>query len=340
MANTNVAHDPSTSINQNDDKILEIKNLKKHFPVKAGVLQRTKGQIKAVDGIDFYIRKGESFGLVGESGCGKSTAGRTITRLYEPTDGTIMFDGNDITKSKERNLFSLRRDMQMVFQDPFSSLNPRKTVGATLIEPMKVHGIQSNTKARREFAQSIMERVGLNPSFINRYPHEFSGGQRQRIGIARALILNPKLIVGDEPVSALDVSIQSQVLNLLNDLQDEFDLTYLFIAHDLSVVKHFSDRIGVMYLGNMAEVAEKNDLYNEPLHPYTQALLSAVPRSHPREQTRERIILKGDIPSPANPPSGCVFHTRCPYVMDHCREVKPEMKEIRPKHYVACHLHE
>ncbi|EZH66110.1 hypothetical protein DH09_09220 [Bacillaceae bacterium JMAK1] len=339
MANTSEALKSEMPESKHDEKILEIKNLKKYFPVKSGILQRTKGHVKAVDGINFFIRRGETFGLVGESGCGKSTAGRTITRLYDPTEGTIVFDGEDITKKKERHLFNLRRDLQMVYQDPYSSLNPRKTVGSTLIEPLKVHHIGSNLKERKEIAQSIMQRVGLNPSFINRYPHEFSGGQRQRIGIARALVLQPKLIVGDEPVSALDVSVQSQVLNLLDDLQDEFNLTYLFIAHDLSVVKHFSDRIGVMYLGNMAEVANKKDLYHEPLHPYTQALLSAVPKSHPREVKKDRIILKGDIPSPANPPSGCVFHTRCPYVMDVCKQVKPVMEEIRPDHFVACHLH-
>ncbi|MBB6450613.1 peptide/nickel transport system ATP-binding protein/oligopeptide transport system ATP-binding protein [Geomicrobium halophilum] len=322
------------------EKILQIDNLKKHFPVKSGVLQRTKGHVRAVDGINFYIKKGESFGLVGESGCGKSTAGRTIMRLYEPTEGKITFDGEDISTQKERHLFKLRREMQMIFQDPFSSLNPRKTVGSMLVEPLKVHGLYKGSKERKEKCQEIMSRVGLNPSFLNRYPHEFSGGQRQRIGIARALVLEPKMIVADEPVSALDVSVQSQVLNLLDDLQVDFDLTYLFIAHDLSVVKHFSDRIGVMYLGNMAEVAEKTDLYDDPLHPYTQALLSAVPRSHPRERKRERILLEGELPSPANPPNGCVFHTRCPHVMDHCKEIEPKMQEVKPNHYVACHLYE
>ncbi|AXF56515.1 ABC transporter ATP-binding protein [Salicibibacter kimchii] len=321
------------------ENILEIQQVKKHFPIKAGILQRTTGHVKAVDGLDFTIKKGETFGLVGESGCGKSTAGRSIIRLYEPTEGKITFDGEDISRKKEKDLFHLRRDMQMIFQDPFSSLNPRKTVGSMLQEPLKVHGLHKNHQERQEKCQEIMSRVGLNPSFINRYPHEFSGGQRQRIGIARALVLEPKMIVADEPVSALDVSIQSQVLNLLDDLQDDFDLTYLFIAHDLSVVKHFSDRIGVMYLGNMTEIAEKNDLYDDPLHPYTQALLSAVPRSHPRERKRERITLTGELPSPANPPSGCVFHTRCPFVMEHCKQVVPEMKEVRLNHYVACHLY-
>lgn len=322
------------------ENMLEIQDLKKHFPIKAGILQRTTGSVNAVDGIHFTIKKGETFGLVGESGCGKSTAGRTIIRLYEPTEGNITFDGEDISRKKEKELFKLRREMQMIFQDPFSSLNPRKTVGAMLQEPLKVHGLYKTQQERKEKCQEIMGRVGLNPSFINRYPHEFSGGQRQRIGIARALVLEPKMIVADEPVSALDVSIQSQVLNLLDDLQEDFDLTYLFIAHDLSVVKHFSDRIGVMYLGNMAEVAEKDDLYGEPLHPYTQALLSAVPRSHPRERKRDRITLTGELPSPANPPSGCVFHTRCPHVMEHCKAVVPEMREVRPNHYVACHLYE
>ncbi|GAJ97171.1 LOW QUALITY PROTEIN: oligopeptide transport ATP-binding protein OppF [Geomicrobium sp. JCM 19055] len=336
MGTSIVAQNKPNEKIQHSEKILEVRNLKKYFPIKAGVLQRTKGYIKAVDGIDFFIRKGETFGLVGESGCGKSTAGRTITRLYEPTEGEIFFRRKYYFKERE-TLVNLRRNMQMVFQDPYSSLNPRKTVGTTLIEPLKVHRMYKTHKECREYAQSILERVGLNPSFINRYPHEFSGGQRQRIGIARSLVLNPKLIVGDEPVSALDVSIQSQVLNLLNDLQDEFDLTYLFIAHDLSVVKHFSDRIGVMYLGNMSEVANKKRLVRTITSVYSSIIISGPTLTSTVK--KERILLKGDIPSPANPPTGCVFHTRCPFVMDHCKEVIPEMKEVRPDHFVACHLH-
>ncbi|SDJ25758.1 ABC transporter ATP-binding protein [Natribacillus halophilus] len=338
--NIEVLENEQHEIVPGQENILEMQELKKHFPVKTGVLQRTTGHVKAVDGIDIAVKKGESFGLVGESGCGKSTAGRTAMRLYEPTEGQITFDGEDISRKKEKDLFNLRREMQMIFQDPFSSLNPRKTVGSMLAEPLKVHGLYKNQNERKEKIQEVMGRVGLNPSFTNRYPHEFSGGQRQRIGIARALVLEPKMIIADEPVSALDVSIQSQVLNLLDDLQDEFNLTYLFIAHDLSVVKHFSDRIGVMYLGHMAEIADKTDLYDDPLHPYTQALLSAVPRSHPRERTRERITLTGELPSPANPPSGCVFHTRCPHVMDVCKEIVPQMREVKPNQYVACHLYE
>ncbi|WP_332629821.1 ABC transporter ATP-binding protein [Halalkalibacter flavus] len=327
-----------TSTNVGNDVLLEIKGLKKYFPIKKGFFQRTVGNVKAVDGITFSIKKGETFGLVGESGCGKSSAGRTIMRLYEPTEGQIIFDGTDISKLKERELLKYRRDIQMVFQDPFSSLNPRKTVGAILKEPLSVHGLYKG-KERQEYIEKLMEKVGLNPSYANRYPHEFSGGQRQRIGIARALALNPKLIIGDEPVSALDVSVQSQVLNLMKDLQDEFGLTYLFIAHDLGVVKHISDRIGVMYLGNMMEIASKYDLYNEPLHPYSQALLSAVPKSHPSERKRERVILQGDIPNPSNPPTGCVFHTRCPKAMDHCKVDIPEFREVRKDRFVACHLY-
>ncbi|WP_368503248.1 ABC transporter ATP-binding protein [Alkalihalophilus sp. As8PL] len=323
---------------KDNDILLEVNGLKKHFPIKKGMFQRTVGQVKAVDDISFFVRKGETFGLVGESGCGKSTTGRTLMRLYEPTDGQIIFDGKDISNMKERELHPFRKDIQMVFQDPFSSLNPRKTVQTILSEPLSVHGMYKG-KARQEYVEDLMEKVGLNPDYANRYPHEFSGGQRQRIGIARALTLNPKLIIGDEPVSALDVSVQSQVLNLFKDLQEEFGLTYLFIAHDLGVVKHISDRIGVMYLGKMMEVAGKKDLYLDPLHPYTQALLSAVPRSHPTEVKRERVILTGEIPSPSNPPTGCVFHTRCPMAMDECKQVAPEYKEVKRDHFVACHLY-
>ncbi|ERN51989.1 MULTISPECIES: ABC transporter ATP-binding protein [Alkalihalophilus] len=335
---TQLTDRPNTGAAKEKDILLEVNGLKKHFPIKKGMFQRTVGHVKAVDDISFFVRKGETFGLVGESGCGKSTTGRTLMRLYEPTAGQIIFDGKDISNMKERELHPFRKDIQMVFQDPFSSLNPRKTVQTILREPLNVHGMYKG-KARQEYVEELMEKVGLNPAYANRYPHEFSGGQRQRIGIARALTLNPKLIIGDEPVSALDVSVQSQVLNLFKDLQDEFGLTYLFIAHDLGVVKHISDRIGVMYLGKMMEVASKKDLYADPLHPYTQALLSAVPRSHPTEVKRERIILTGEIPSPSNPPTGCVFHTRCPMAMDECKQVTPAYREVKKDHFVACHLY-
>ncbi len=320
------------------DILLEVKGLKKYFPIKSGILQKTVGHVKAVDDVSFYIRKGETFGLVGESGCGKSTTGRSIIRLYEPTAGEILFQGEDIAKISEKSMRPYRKDIQMVFQDPYSSLNPRKTVGTILEEPFRVHSLYSK-KERKERVEHLLEKVGLNPTLSNRYPHEFSGGQRQRIGIARALTLNPKLIIGDEPVSALDVSIQSQVLNIMDDLQKELGLTYLFIAHDLAVVKHISDRIGVMYLGRMMEITDKHTLYRNPLHPYTQALLSAIPKSHPSEIKRERIILKGDVPSPSNPPAGCVFHTRCPQAMDHCKQAVPMLKELEPGHFVACHLY-
>ncbi|WP_017726224.1 ABC transporter ATP-binding protein [Halalkalibacterium ligniniphilum] len=324
---------------EQDGMLLGVKGLKKYFPIKKGLLRKTIGQVRAVDDVSFFIKKGETFGLVGESGCGKSTTGRTIMRLYEPTEGTILFNGEDLSTKTEREMLPFRRDIQMVFQDPYSSLNPRKTVESILKEPLSLHNTHPRNE-RQGYIESLMERVGLNPSYVNRYPHEFSGGQRQRIGIARALALNPKLIIGDEPVSALDVSVQSQVLNLMKDLQDEFELTYLFIAHDLGVVKHISDRIGVMYLGKMMEVASEKNLYRNPLHPYTQALLSAVPRSHPSEIKRERIILKGEIPNPASPPAGCVFHTRCPQAMEECKGKVPSFKEVKNDHFVACHLYE
>ncbi|MDQ0340603.1 peptide/nickel transport system ATP-binding protein/oligopeptide transport system ATP-binding protein [Caldalkalibacillus uzonensis] len=336
MTTQTQSHEPQTA--PESKRLLEVRHLKKHFPVKAGVLQRTVGYIKAVDDVSFHIDQGETLGLVGESGCGKSTTGRTIIRLYEPTSGQIIFGGQDISHLSERQLRSIRQDIQMVYQDPFSSLNPRKTIGTILEEPFSVHRLYSK-KERQERVEALLEKVGLNPSWRNRYPHEFSGGQRQRIGIARALTLQPKLIIADEPVSALDVSIQAQVLNLFEDLQDEFKLTYLFISHDLGVVKHICDRVGVMYLGKLMEIADKNSLYDEPLHPYTQALLSAVPRPNPNIKKRERIILKGDVPSPVNPPAGCVFHTRCPMATDHCKTNVPEMHEVKPGHFVACHLY-
>ncbi|WP_313800655.1 dipeptide ABC transporter ATP-binding protein [Cytobacillus sp.] len=327
--------------NNNDSEyILEVKDLKKHFPIKAGFLQRTVGSIKAVDGLTFNVRKGETIGLVGESGCGKSTAGRTLIRLYEPTSGEILFKGKNVSNMSEGELRrTVRKNIQMVFQDPYASLNPRKTLKSILSEPMITHNLYSQ-KERKEKLDELLEKVGFNPLFINRYPHEFSGGQRQRIGIARALALNPDMIIADEPVSALDVSIQAQIINLMEDLQEQLGLTYVFISHDLSVVKHISDRVGVMYLGKIMELANKTDLYDEPLHPYTQALMSAVPVPKKKGvQTRERIILKGDLPSPANPPQGCVFHTRCPAATPMCSEQIPDFKEIKKDHFVACHLY-
>ncbi|WLD94786.1 ABC transporter ATP-binding protein [Alkalihalobacillus sp. AL-G] len=325
---------------KNNGAILEVSNLKMYFPIKAGVMQRTVGSVKAVDGISFRMQPGETLGIVGESGCGKSTLGRAIIRLYQPTRGNVIFKGRDITKLSESELRkTVRKQIQMIFQDPFASLNPRKTLENSIIEPLKTHGYPA--QEQKERVAELLDTVGLNATFANRYPHEFSGGQRQRIGIARALALNPDLVIADEPVSALDVSIQAQIINLMEDLQSKYNLTYLFISHDLGVVRHISDRVGVMYLGNMMELAEKNDLYKEPLHPYTQALLSAVPIPKKKGQVkRERIILSGDLPSPANPPNGCVFHTRCPAAMDVCRQEIPKLQEIHPKHYVACHLYE
>ena len=326
----------------NGNSLLKIDNLKMHFPIMCGVIfQRQVGAIKAVDGLNFSMFKGETLGLVGESGCGKSTTGRAILQLYRPTDGNVVFEGKDLTKTSGEELRKMRRRMQMIFQDPYASLNPRMTVGSIISEPLEVHGIGSNRKERQERVQDLLKRVNLNPYFVNRYPHEFSGGQRQRIGIARALAVNPAFIVCDEPISALDVSIQAQIINLLEDLQEELGLTYLFIAHDLSVVRHISDRIAVMYLGKIVELADRDALYANPMHPYTQALLSAVPIPDPViESKRQRIILEGDVPSPANPPKGCHFNTRCPRVMDVCRQQEPPFKDYGDGHYAACFLYE
>src|SRR5690625_2666175 len=318
--------------------LLEVSELTKHFDINGGVFGRKIGAVQAVNGISFTVKEGEILGIVGESGCGKSTTGKTILRLMEPTSGTIKFEGQDITTFTDEQMCKLRKDMQIIFQDPYASLNPRHTVEKIVGEPLLVHGIKA-AKERKKRVQELLEVVGLSAYHASRYPHQFSGGQRQRIGIARALANNPKLIICDEPVSALDVSIQSQILNLMEELRDQFNLTYIFIAHDLSVVKHISDRIGVMYLGRMVELTDKDKLYDDPKHPYTQALLSAVPLPDP-DLEKERIILKGDVPSPANPPSGCAFHTRCPHAMDICKEIRPEFKPVEDNHFVACHLYD
>ena len=320
------------------EPFFQVENLKKYFPIKGGFLGREIRVVKAVDDVSFSIQRGETLGLVGESGCGKSTTGRALLRLIEPTAGRICFEGKEITSLPQEEMRKMRRDMQMVFQDPFASLNPRHTVERILEEPFIVHGI-GDRKERKKRVGELLDIVELSAYHGKRYPHQFSGGQRQRIVIARALALNPKLIIADEPVSALDVSIQAQVLNLLQDLQKEFELTYLFIAHDLSVVKHISDRVGVMYLGRLVELAEKEPLYQQPKHPYTQALLSSVPFPDP-DYKKERIILKGDVPSPANVPQGCAFHTRCSAVMDRCKIQRPKLKESDPGHFVACHLYD
>jgi len=317
-------------------RILTVEGLKKYFPIKAGVFSRVTGYVKAVDGVDFKIRSGEAYGLVGESGCGKSTAGMTILRMLEPTDGKVFFKDKDLSSMDKDVLRKMRREMQIIFQDPYSSLNPRMSVGEAIGEALEVHGIATG-KEKKERVVSVLRDCGLDEHHVRRYPHEFSGGQRQRIGIARALILEPEFIVADEPVSALDVSIQSQIINLLERLQEKYGLTFLFISHDLSVVKHISDRVGVMYLGRIIEDAPKKALYSSPLHPYSQALLSAVPTIKPGVK-KERIILKGDVPSPSNPPPGCTFHTRCPYAIDICSEQEPELKKVGPDHHASCHL--
>lgn len=326
----------SISVKPTSKDLLVVEDLKTYFPIRAGLLQRVVAQVKAVDGVSFRIREGETFGLVGESGCGKTTVGRTILRLQPATAGSVFFDGEDVFGKRGGDLKALRRHMQIVFQDPYSSLDPRVPVGETIAEGLEIHGLR-NRRERQEIVLEMLDKVGLNPYHANRYPHEFSGGQRQRIGIARALALRPKFIICDEPVSALDVSIQSQILNLLRELSQEFGLTYLFIAHNLSVVEHISDRVGVMYLGSLVEVADRHELYQNPLHPYTQALLSAIPIAKPGRK-RQRIMLRGEIPSPINPPSGCRFHTRCPFAADICRQEVPPLEEKAAGHWAACHF--
>lgn len=317
--------------------LLEVKGLKKYFPIKQGLLGKTTGYVQAVDDISFHVNKGETLGIVGESGCGKSTTGKALVRLLEPTNGSVIFDSKELTTLSASEMRKTRRDIQMIFQDPYASLNPRHTIERILGEPLLVHGMKDPLE-RKKRVHDFLDIVGLHAHHAKRYPHQFSGGQRQRIGIARALMTHPKLIIADEPVSALDVSIQAQVLNLMQDLQKQFSLTYIFIAHDLGVVRHISDRIGVMYLGKMVEISESEALYHRPLHPYTQALLSAVPVPDP-EHNKEEAVLEGDMPSPANPPNGCSFHTRCPFKMDICMQKVPVIKEIEKGHSVACHLY-
>lgn len=325
-------------MSNNNDVLLKVTDLKMHFPIYRGVIQRQVGAVHAVDGVSFDVRRGETLGLVGESGCGKSTTGRTILQLYKPTAGEVFFEGTNLVSLKREEMRWMRRQMQMIFQDPYASLNPRMTVGEIVGEPLSVHNVAAGKEIQERVAH-LLELVGLNPGFAGRYPHEFSGGQRQRIGVARALALQPSFIICDEPISALDVSIQAQVVNLLEELQEQFNLTYLFIAHDLSMVRHISKRVAVMYLGVIMELASRDDLYLDPLHPYTQALLSAVPIPDPMADiNRKRVILEGDVPSPVNPPSGCRFRTRCPIADKICAESRPEFREVRPGHFVACHL--
>ncbi|MEK4427236.1 ABC transporter ATP-binding protein [Solibacillus sp. FSL K6-1523] len=319
--------------------LLKVENLKTHFPIKKRFLQKEKHFVKAVDGLNFYVNKGETLGIVGESGCGKSTMGRSILRLIEPTEGKVIFNEKEVTSLNEKDLRKMRGEMQIVFQDPYASLNPKMTVGAILGEALQTHGIVQGSKERSNKVQELLVKVGLSPIHIDRYPHEFSGGQRQRIGIARAIAVNPSLIIADEPVSALDVSVQAQILNLFQDLKESLGLTYIFIAHDLSVIKHVSDRIGVMYLGRIVELSDKKGLFKNPLHPYTQALMSAVP-SLDQDSKKERIILTGDVPSPSNPPSGCPFHTRCPIKQAVCEMVVPREINVSEGRYVSCHKYD
>ena len=325
-----------TTTNSND--LMIVQDLKKYFPVRSGLMQRVTAQVKAVDGVSFTVKSGECLGMVGESGCGKTTVGRTILRLIEPTAGSVVFDGQDIATADSKTLKAMRRNMQIIFQDPYSSLDPRVPIGESISEGLLIHGMK-DSRERNAIVVDMLKKVGMEEYHSRRYPHEFSGGQRQRIGIARALALRPKFIVCDEPVSALDVSIQSQVLNILRDLQHEFGLTYLFIAHNLSVVEHISDRVAVMYLGKMVELTDREELFRDPRHPYTQALMSAIPIPDPKIRgKRARIVLKGDVPSPVNPPSGCRFHTRCPIAQDICSKQDPEFRELGPGHWVACHF--
>ena len=333
-----MAKPQNSKLKTQNSVIVEVHHLKKYFPVLSGIIaQRVVGWVKAVDDVSFAIRRGETLGLVGESGCGKTTIGRCILQLERPSGGEVLFEGEEMTRMSDAELRPLRRRMQIVFQDPYSSLNPRMTIGQIISEPIRVHRIARNGGESRDRVDRLLTLVGLNPVMAGRYPHELSGGQRQRVGIARALALEPKFIVCDEPISALDVSIQAQIINLLQELQEQFGLTYLFIAHDLSVVRHISDRIAVMYLGKVVEIADRQELYENPLHPYTKALLSAVPIPDPAvEATRERQVLRGEVPSPLNPPSGCVFHPRCPIAIDECRQGVPELREIQPNHWAAC----
>jgi len=336
MTETSTADVPVKNL-PNDDILVDARHLKMYFPIRRGmIIERVVGHVHAVDDISFHVKRGETLGLVGESGCGKSTTGRAVLQIYKPTAGEVYYEGKEITALKGNSLRTYRRNMQMIFQDPFASLDPRMTVGGIIAEPLEIHNLAKG-KEKEEKVREMLRIVGLNPYFANRYPHEFSGGQRQRIGVARALALEPEFIVCDEPISALDVSIQAQIINLLEELQAQYNLTYLFIAHDLAVVRHISDRVAVMYVGKIVELADRNELYELPLHPYTRALLSAVPIPDPQiEKRRSRIILQGDVPSPVNPPSGCRFHPRCPFARAECSESEPPLEEVRPGHMVAC----